>query len=164
MKTHRLMLLILALAFGRTLSAQQVSSQTVVFAVYQGERTAGDVLSSMRKAQGATDERIESSAVVSRSPSGKVVVHERPTQSSPAVEDMLGKLGDASGGEKDSASALTSTVADSMRSALRPGTSAVIAVLDDKWAKDVARDLQAANARSVMLSQLTSADAGARTQ
>jgi hypothetical protein len=163
MTMKRFLLLILSLAFTRTLSAQQVSSQTVVYAVYDGEATAGNVLKNMQKAQGTTEERIESSAVVSRSPSGKVVVHEHPTKPSRAIDDLLGKLGDSSSRVKDTANAITSTVADTLRAALPPGTSAVIAVLDDRWAKDVSRDLQAANARSVMFSQLQ-APAGAERE
>jgi hypothetical protein len=119
--------------------------------VYQGQATAGDVLAQIRKAQRATGERIESYVLVSRSPDGKLAVQEQPAEPSPAIEVMLGTLGEPSAGTTAGANAIGSDVVESLRGALAPGTSAVIAVLDDRWVRDVQRELRAARARAMML-------------
>src|SRR6185437_525216 len=152
MQTRRLMLMILPLALARALPAQQASSHTLVYAVYQGEATAGVVLTRMQKAQRATGEKIESYALVSRNPDGKIAVHERPAEPSLAIEAMLGTLGEPSGGTP--ATDIPSDAVDSLRASLLPGTSALIAVLDDRWVGDVQRELKRARARTVMLTHI----------
>lgn len=150
MQARRLMLMILPLAFARALPAQQASSQTLVYVVYQGEGTAGHVLKSMRKAQHASGERIESYALVSRAPDGKLAVQERPAEPNPAIEVILGTLTEPSGEMAAGAYPISSDVIDSLRTTLTPGTSAVIAVLDDRWVRDAERELQADRARALM--------------
>jgi hypothetical protein len=163
MQAKRLLLMILPLAFARTLPAQRVSSHTMVYAVYQGEATAGVVLRSMRKAQHAAGERIESYALVSRAPDGRIAVQERPVAPNPAIEVMLGTLGEPSGAAAG-ASAIDDDAVDSLRASLTPGTSAVIAVLDDRWVKDVQRELQADRARTMMFGRITIGAPGAGTE
>jgi uncharacterized membrane protein len=149
-----LILAIVALGPAPRLHAQQITSHTLVYAVYEGEQTAGEVLSSLRKTQHAAGEQIESYAVVSKGPDGKTTVHDRPTTPSPAIEVMLGTLGEPS--RNDARAAPISTdVLDSLRVSLTPGSSAVIAVMNDRWARDVQRDLKAARARASMASVIT---------
>jgi hypothetical protein len=87
-----LILAIVRLGLAPSLHAQQIESHTLVYAIYEGEPTAGDVLSSLRKTQHAAGEQIESYAMVSKGMDGKIKVHERPTTPSPAIEAMLGTL------------------------------------------------------------------------
>ena len=160
MQAKRLMLMILPLALTRALPAQQASSHTMVYAVYQGEATAGDVLKSMRKAQHAAGERIESYALVSRGLNGRVAVQERPAEPSPAIAALLGTL-DQPSEAAAGANAIHDDVVDSLRTSLIPGTSAVIAVLDDPWVKDVQRELREDRARTMMFTRISGSALGA---
>ncbi len=153
------MLMILPLAVARTLPAQQASSHTLVYAVYEGEATAA-VLARMRKAQHAAGEQIESDALLSRTPKGKIAAHRWPAELNPAIEAMLANLGEPSSGAAD-AIAIPGGVVDSLRTSLAPGSSAVIAVLDDRWVSDLRRELQAARARPMMFRRITQDPIGA---
>jgi hypothetical protein len=95
--TLLLILAIVALGLAPSLHAQQTTSHTLVYAVYEGERTAGDA----------------------------------------------------------GAAPISTDVLDSLRVSLTPGSSAVIAVMNDRWARDVQRDLKAARARASMASVIT---------
>jgi uncharacterized membrane protein len=149
-----LLLALVPLGSASGLEAQQVTSHTLLYAVYEGEQTAGEVLSSLRKTQHAAGEQIESYAVISEGPDGRVTVRELPTPPSPAIDVMLGTLVAPSGGSSV-AGAIGGDVIDSLRMSLTPGSSAVIAVMDDRWARNVQRDLNAARARATMVSELT---------
>jgi uncharacterized membrane protein len=149
-----LMLVIVPLGLAPSVHGQQVKSHTLVYAVYEGEQTAGEVLSSLRKTQHAAGEQIESYAVISKGPDGKITVRERPTTPSPAIEVMLGTLGEPSR-EETAAGPIGADVVDSLRMSLTPGSSAVIAVMNDRWARNVQRDLKAARARAIMASAIT---------
>ena len=149
-----LILAIVPLGLAPSLHAQQVRSRTLVYAVYQGEETAGLVLSALRKTQHAAGEQIESYAVVSKGPDGNITVRERPTSPTPAIDVMLGTLGEPSR-ENAAAGPISADVVDSLRTSLTPGSSAVIAVMDDRWARNIQRDLKAARARAVMASVIT---------
>lgn len=132
--------------------AQQASSHTLVYAVYQGEHTAGDVLAYLRKTQHAADEHIESYAVVSKSLEGKLTVHERPMPRSSAIDLLLSTLGDDSRESTAAAGGFSPELVDSAQASLTPGSSAVIALMNDRWVQDFQRDLKAAKARSIMAS------------
>jgi hypothetical protein len=134
------------------LPAQQVSSHTLVYAVYEGEHTAGDVLASLRKKQHAAGERLVSYAVISKSLDGKLTVRERPTPRGSAIELLLSSLGNPPGESAQSAGVISPRLVDSAQASLTPGSSAVIALMDDRWVQDLQRDLQAARARAVMAS------------
>ncbi len=149
--TSRLLILTMVpLGLAPGVHAQQIRSHTLVYAVYEGEQTAGEVLSSLRKTQHAAGEQIESYAVVSKGPDGKITVHERPTTPSPAIDVMLGSLDEPS--RNAGASPISTDVVDSLRVSLTPVSSAVIAVMNDRWARNVERDLKAARARAIMAS------------
>jgi len=146
-----LMLTILLPAVTQSLPAQQLDSHTLVYAVYQGEATAGVVLARMQKAQRGAGEQIESYALVSRTTDGKIALHERPSQPSPAIDATLAMLGDASA----ASTAIPKEVVDSLGASLAPGTSAVIAIMNDRWVKHLERDLHAARARAIMFTPIT---------
>jgi hypothetical protein len=114
-----LLLMVVPLGLARALPAQQVSSHTLVYALYESEATAGDVLASMRKAQEATGEQIASYAVVSRDPDGKIAVHQRPVRdarSNAAIDLMLGTLGQPASGPAVGANGIASDVVTCRRS------------------------------------------------
>jgi hypothetical protein len=147
-----LILTLVPLGWAPLVSAQQVRSHTLVYAVYQGEHAAGDALAYLRKSQRAAGERLESYAVISKSLDGKFTVHERPKPQSSAIKLLLGTLGEPSRESAAAAGIVSPEVVDSFQALLTPGSSAVIALMDDRWVQDVQRDLKAARARAVMAS------------
>jgi hypothetical protein len=101
--------------------------------------------------------------VVSKGSDGKLTVREQPTSPSPTIQLMLGTLGEPSRESAAAAAAVRPAVVDSLKASLTPGNSAVIALMDDRWAKDLQRDLKAARARTVMASLITQdVEGGAR--
>ncbi len=147
-----LILAFVPLGLAPRVSAQQVNSHTLVYAVYHGEHTAGDVLAYLRKTQRAAGERIESYAVVSKSLDGKLTLDEHPTPRGSAVELLVATLGEPSRELSGAAGGVSPELVDSAQASLTPGSSAVIAVMDDRWVRDLQRDLKEANARSVIAS------------
>lgn len=153
------------------IGAQTAQSQTLVYAVYPGPDTASQVFKSMKAAQGATGERIESYAVVSKDIKGKVrVVDQRKTGAGvgAVVGGVIGLLGGPAGVAAGAAAGgaagyLTGDAVgiprdsvEKMKESLTPDSSALVVVLDDRWVKDVERDLNQANARAVIANQIAS--------
>jgi len=151
--------------------AEADKSETLVYAVYNGQDTASDVLKTMRSAQSSTGERIESYAVVSKDLKGKVRVRDQRKRDA-GVGAVLGGVIGLIGGPIGVAAGATAGGAvgyltgdavgiprdkvESMKQSLTPDSSAVVVVLDDRWVKDVERDLNQANARSVIANQIAS--------
>ena len=153
------------------------TSETLIYAVYDGQDTAGNVFKSMRSSQGSqTGERIESYAVVSKDLKGKVHVRDQRRRDA-GVGAVLGGViglvggpvgvaaGAAAGGAigylTGDAVGISRDKVESMRSSLTPDSSALIVVLDDRWVNDVERGLNQANARAVIANQIAS---GQKTQ
>ena len=145
------------------------TSQTLVFAVYEGQNTADQNLKTMIQAQRKTGERIESYAVVSKDPKGKVsVIDQRRTDASVgavigAVVGLVGgpvgaavgaTAGGAAGYLTGDAVGIPREDVDKIEKSLMPNSSALIVVLDDRWVKDVQRDMEQASARQVIASQI----------
>jgi uncharacterized membrane protein len=143
--------------------------QTLIYAVYAGEDTATQVFKTMKSAQGDTGERIESYAVVSKDLKGKVKVRDQRTRDSGVgaviggvIGLVGGPLGVAAGAAAGGAAGYLTGEAvgiprdkvQSMKDALTPDSSAVVVVLDDRWVKDVQKDLDQANAREVIANQI----------
>jgi len=151
------------------LRAADPSSQTLVYAVYNGQDTATDVFKTMKSAQGATGERIDAYAVVSEDVKGKVRVRDqRKTDAGvgAVVGGVIGLLGGPAGvaigasaggaigyltGE---AVGIPRDKVESMKQGLTNDSSALVVVLDDRWVNDVERDLNKANARAVIANQI----------
>jgi len=146
-------------------------SMTLIYAVYNGQDTATQVFKTMKSAQGETGERIESYAVVSKDPNGKVTVRDqRRTDAGigAAVGGVIGLLGGpigmvagaAAGGAlgylTGDAVGIPRDKVDTMKDALVPDSSAVVVVLDDRWVQDVEQDLRQAEARQVIANQIAS--------
>jgi uncharacterized membrane protein len=150
-------------------AAEDVTSQSLVYATYDGENTAGDVFKTMKENQKATGEKIQSYAVVSKDLKGKTKVHDqrkKDTRVGAVLGAIIGVLGGpvgaavgatAGGGigylTGDSVGISKETV-DNMKAALTPGSSALVVVLDDRWVQDVDKAFRQANARQVIASQI----------
>src|SRR5262245_35646701 len=146
-------------------------SQTLVYAVYEGENTASDVFKTMKSNQSSTGERIESYAVVSRDLKGKVTIRDQRKRDA-GVGAVLGGViglvggpvgvaaGAAAGGAvgylTGDAVGIPKEKVESMKAALTPGSSALVAVLDDVWVADVEKDMNQAHAREVIASKIAS--------
>ena len=143
--------------------------ETLIYAVYDGQDTASQVFKTMRSAQGETGERIESYAVVSKDLKGKVTVRDQRKRDA-GVGAVLGGViglvggpigvaaGAAAGGSvgylTGDAVGIPRDTVESMKQALIPDSSAIVVVLDDRWVKDVQSDLQKAQAREVIASEI----------
>lgn len=144
-------------------------AETLVYAVYEGQDTANQVFKTMKSAQYATGERIESYAVVSKDMKGKVRVHDQRSRDA-AVGAVLGGViglvggpagvaaGAAAGGAvgylTGEAVGIPRDEVERMRASLTPNSSALIVVLDDQWVHDVERDLNQAHARAVIANKI----------
>jgi uncharacterized membrane protein len=146
-------------------------SETLIYAVYNGQDTATQVFNTMRSAQGQTGERIESYAVVSKDSKGKVTVRDQRKRDA-GVGAILGGViglvggpigvvagataGGAVGYLTGDAVGIPRDKVDSMKQALTPDSSALVVVLDDQWVQDVERDMRQAQAREVIANQIAS--------
>jgi uncharacterized membrane protein len=146
-------------------------SETLVYAVYNGQNTATDVFKTMKSAQGTTGERIEAYAIVSKDLKGKVRIRDqRKTDAGVGaiVGGVIGLLGGpvgvavgaSAGGAvgylTGEAIGISRENVDRMKQSLVPDSSALVVVLDDQWVKDVERDLNQAHARAVIADQIAS--------
>src|SRR5262249_34690541 len=109
--------------------------------------------------------------VVSKDLKGKVVVRDQRTRDS-RVGAILGGViglvggpvgvaagaaaGGAAGYLTGGAGGISHDTGESMRKTPTPGHSPLVVVLDDRWVKDVERDMNQAHARAVMANQIAS--------
>jgi uncharacterized membrane protein len=151
-------------------------TETLVYAVYDGQDTASQVFKTMKGAQHDTGERIESYAIVSKDLKGKVRVRDQRKRNA-GVGAVLGGViglvggpagvaaGAAAGGSlgylTGDAVGIPTDKVQSMQSSLTPNSSALVVVLDDRWVQDIQRDMNQANARTVIANQIA---AGRKTQ
>jgi len=151
------------------LHASAPTSQSLVYAVYNGQDTASQVYKTMVQGQNSTGERIESYAIVSKDLKGKVRVRDQRKRDA-GVGAVLGgviglvggPLGVAAGASAGGAVGyltgdavgISKDDVESMKNSLTPDSSALVVVLDDIWVQDVQRDLNQAHARSVIASQI----------
>jgi uncharacterized membrane protein len=158
------------LAAGGTALRAAVSGKTLIYAVYDGEDTAGTVFKSMRAAQGAlSGERVEAFAVVSKDSKGIVRVHDQRHQDAgigAAVGAVIGLVGGPAGSVAGAAAGgivgfLTGDAVgiprqkvESMRTALTPNSSALVVVLEDLWVADVERGMRQAAVRDMITSKI----------
>jgi len=162
---------VLAASIGvaRVALAQNVVSDTLIYAVYDGEKTASQVFQTIRKNQKATGERIESYAIVSKDVKAKTHVLDQ-RQRDAAVGAILGAtigvlggppgavagaaVGGGAGYLAGDAVGIPRETIEEMKASLTPGTSALIVVLDNKWVQDVDKALRQASARHVVAAQV----------
>lgn len=167
-----------ALVTSRLVLAQDLTSQTLIYATYDGEKTAGEVFKTMKSNQIATGERIESYATVSKDLKGKTRVNDQRKKNS-AVGAVLGAVIGVLGGPVGAVAGATAggglgyltgdtvgiprQTVDDMKAALTPGSSALVVVLDDRWVQDVEKGLRQANARQVIREQIARGASNAPT-
>ena len=150
------------------------TSESLVYAVYNGQNTATEVFKTMRSGQQATGERIEAYAVVSKDLKGKVRVRDQRKTGAgvgAAVGGVIGLLGGpvgvalgataggAAGYLTGEAVGIPRDRVENMKQSLTPDSSALIVVLDDRWVQDVSRDLGQAHARALIASQIANGNA-----
>jgi uncharacterized membrane protein len=152
-----------------SLRARNQRSETLLYAVYEGQDTASQVFKTMKSAQKQTGERIESYAVVSKDLKGKVRVRDQRKRDA-GVGAILGGVIGLVGGPLGVAAGATAGGAvgyltgnavgfsrddvETMKSSLTPDSSAIAVVLDNRWVQDVQRDLDQAHARQVIAAQI----------
>jgi uncharacterized membrane protein len=149
--------------------AASPKSETLVYAVYDGQDTATNIFKTMKSNQKATGERIESYAVVSMDLKGKVTVRDQRRKDA-GVGAIIGGViglvggpigvavgattGGAFGYLTGDAVGIPTDKVQSMKSSLTPDTSALVVVLEDKWVADVEKDMDKAHARAVIANQI----------
>jgi uncharacterized membrane protein len=149
--------------------AQSVSSQTLIYAAYDGEDTASNVFKDMKANQKATGEHIQSYAVVSKDLKGKVHVRDqrkRDASVGAVIGGVIGAIGGPVGAAAGAAAGgsvgyltgnevgISKDMVEQMKASLTPGSSALVVVLDDRWVQDVDKGLRQANARQVVAEKI----------
>jgi uncharacterized membrane protein len=163
---------LIAGATGRSaVRAASDKPESLIYAVYPGEKTAGDVFKTMVKSQRSTGERIEAYAVVSKDLKGNVHIRDqRKTDAGvgaviggvigllggPITAALAAGAGGAAGYLTGNAVGISKENVEAIRSSLTPDSSALVVVLEDRWMKDVEKDMNQAQARSVIASQIAS--------
>jgi uncharacterized membrane protein len=145
--------------------AQTSVPQTLVYAVYDSEQGAKNAYDAMKQTQREGVIHIDSFAVVSKDQKGRVHVHS--TQKRGAVAGaVVGALVGALGGPAGAAVGATAgggigfltgeTVGiprediGAIKASLTPGSSALVAVVDERWVADLERSLHEAQAKQVL--------------
>ena len=157
-------------AIGVAARAAADRSETLIYAVYNGQDTASQVFKTMKSAQGETGERIESYAVVSKDLKGKIKVRDQRKRDA-GVGAIIGGVVGLVGGPLGVAAGATAGGAvgyltgdavgiprdhvQAIKDSLIPDSSAIVVVLEDRWVQDVERGLQQAQARQVIADQIT---------
>jgi uncharacterized membrane protein len=150
-------------------AAESQSSQTLIYAAYDGEDTAGKVFQTMKANQKATGEHIESYAIVTKDMKGKVHVRDQRKKDARVgaiLGGVIGVLGGPVGAVAGAAAGgsigyltgnevgISKDMIDKMTASLTPGSSALAVVLDDRWVKDLEKEMQQAQARQVVAEQI----------
>jgi uncharacterized membrane protein len=149
------------IAFARPAVAERGAPQTLVFAPYDNEKAAQQAFASLKDAERKGVIRIDSFAVISKDAKGRVRV--RPTQKRTARNGVIiGTLaevfgapagGDGGGGIDylmGDAVGIPGKTIDSMKSSFELNQSAIVAVVDDRWAIDLEQWLLVGEAKEVM--------------
>ena len=149
----------------RLASARDAAPQSLVYAVYDSEKAANEAFSAMKESQRQGAIVIDSYAVLSKDQKGHV--HVKSTQKSGArtgaiIGALIGVLGGPAGAAVGAAAGggigyLTGDAVgiphekiNEMKSSLTPGTSAIAAVVEEKWVSSLESSLRAAQAKQVM--------------
>lgn len=149
----------------RVANAKDQAPQSLVYAVYDGEKAAQEAFTAMKEAQHKGVIRIDAYAVISKDQKGHV--HVQSTQKQGArtgaiVGALVGVLGGpvgvaagaAAGGGigflSGNAVGIPRDKIEEMKSSLTPGSSAIAAVVEERWAADLESSLRAAQAKQVL--------------
>jgi uncharacterized membrane protein len=145
--------------------AQPATPQSLVFAVYDSPGGALDAYNAMKQTQREGVIRIDSFAVVSKDDKGRVRVHStqrRGARAGAIVGALVGVLGGPAGVVAGAAGGgglgyLTGSAVgiprediNAIKASLQPGSSALVAVIDERWVADLERSMHEANAKQVL--------------
>jgi uncharacterized membrane protein len=145
--------------------AADQAPQSLVFAVYDSEDGAANAYKAMKESQKEGVIHVDSFAVISKDAKGKVHVHstqKRGATAGAVIGALVGVLGGpvgvavgagAGGGLgylTGSAVGIPKEDIDTIKASLEPGMSAVVAVIDERWAADLQRSMQEAQAKQVL--------------
>jgi uncharacterized membrane protein len=154
----------------RVAHAQGATPQSLVYAVYDGERAAQDAYDAMKDSQRQGVINIESFAVISKDQKGHVRIRStqrRGARNGAIIGALVGVLGGpvgvaagaAAGGGigylTGNAVGIPRDTINQIKASLTPGTSALVAVIDERWVSDLETSLRAAQAKQVLDSKLT---------
>ena len=149
--------------------AAGAGSETLVYAVYDGQNTASDMFKTMKSFQGSTGERIEAYAVVSKDLKGNVRVRDQRKRDAgvgAVIGGVIGLIGGPAGVALGATAGgtvgyltgdsvgISREQVEEMKASLTNDSSALVVVLDDRWVQDVERDFNQAHARAVIASQI----------
>jgi uncharacterized membrane protein len=142
--------------------AQTEAQQSLVLAVYDGEDGAGKAHQAMKEFQSEGMIRIDAFAVISKDAQGEVHVQstqKRGAKAGAVIGALVGALGGPAGAAAGTAAGgglgyLTGDAVgiprddiDTIKAALLPGTSALVAVVDERWAGALERAMKEAQAK-----------------
>jgi uncharacterized membrane protein len=139
--------------------------QRLIYAVYPSESTASDVFKALRSAEDRGQIRLDSYAVLTKGPDGKISIKEqrrKATAAGATVGEIVGLIGEGpaagaagvatgspAGHPTSPAVSLPPETAHQIKDSLARGETAIIAVVDDQWAAEVER-LQRAEASRII--------------
>jgi uncharacterized membrane protein len=146
------------------------SPQSLVYAVYDGENAAKDAYAAMKESQKQGVIHIDSFAVISKDQKGRV--HVKSTQKKGAragavIGALVGVVGGpvgvaagaAAGGGlgylTGNAVGIPRETINDIKASLVPGTSAIVAIIDERWAADLEGSMREAQAKRVLNYQLS---------
>ena len=159
----------IAFLIANSAPAQQISAQSLIYATYEGEDTAGKVFETIKANQKATGERILSYAVVSKDLKGKVHVRDQRKKDAKVgaiLGGVIGVLGGPAGAVAGAAAGgslgyltgnevgISRENVETMKTSLTPGSSALAVILEDRWVQDVEKGLREAHARQVVAEKI----------
>jgi uncharacterized membrane protein len=169
-----------ALAWAATPARAQQTPQSLIYAVYDNETGAMDAYKSLQQAQREKVVRLESYAVVSKDANGKVHVQrsnqKKGTIAGAVVGGLIGSLGGpagaavgataggAMGRATGEAFGIPREDIKAIKDTLAPGSSALIAVVDERWVGDLSRSLQQTDARRILQTKVEQGTMGGAGQ
>jgi uncharacterized membrane protein len=143
----------------------QAVPQSLVYAVYDSESGAKDAFNAMKQTQRQGVIHIDSFAVISKDEKGHVHVQStqrRGARAGAVVGALVGALGGPAGAVAGATAGggigyLTGESVgiprediNAIKASLKPGTSAVVAVIDERWVADLEQSLHEAQAKEVL--------------
>jgi uncharacterized membrane protein len=143
----------------------QTAPQSLVYAVYDNETGAKDAYNAMKQTQREGVIHIDSFALVSKDQKARVHVQstqKRGARAGAVVGALVGALGGPAGAAAGAAAGggigyLTGESVgiprediDAIKAALTPGSSALVAVIDERWVADLERSMHEAQAKQVL--------------
>jgi uncharacterized membrane protein len=161
-RTTALAVALLTVVGAAARAADEAPPKRLIYATYRNETSAMDVFRTLRDAERQNLIRIDSYAVISKSMDGKVRVkdqRQKGTRAGAVIGGVVGLLGGpvgvvvgaAAGGAAGyltgNAVGMSKDTVDQIKTSLNPGESAIIAVVDDKWAQTVQKLQEAKAAR-----------------